>query len=53
MRPEDPTGARLVRLLLDKTMEPGDPRLSQIVTLEVEIGSGRMVARLEKNLLSI
>ena len=52
LRPEDPTGARLVRLVLDRSIEPGDPRLPQILTLEVEIGAGRMLARLEKNLLS-
>ena len=52
IRPEDPTGARLVRLLLDRTIEPGDPRLLLLHSLEVEIGPGRMLARLEKNLLS-
>jgi hypothetical protein len=52
LRPEDPTGARLVRLLLERGIESGDPRLQLIRSLELEIGPGRMLARLEKNLLS-
>ncbi len=52
LRPEDPTGALLLRLVLDRGVELEGARLALIQSLDLEIGPGRVLARLEKNLLS-
>lgn len=49
---DDPTGAGRIRLELPPEFPSGDARVAALGTIEIELGSGRIRARLDKGVLS-